>query len=147
MHSKPLSKILLQVIIYKYLRISMIKLYNIDLVENIISGTVTETRLLLIFQAFSALCATAFVGWQAITEVKMYNRFFVGVWVLLEVVVLVWGYRLKSKGVGENKIISWEARQGILNLMQDYSALRYVKFMGVLCNFLGLVGAIKSMRY
>jgi hypothetical protein len=63
----------------------------------------------------SALCAVGFVGWQAIADVRMYNLFFTIAWVMLEAVVLLWGYRLWGKGLGEHKVISWEIRQAILS--------------------------------
>lgn len=125
----------------------MIRQYNIEQVNNIITEATSKTRLLFALQLLSALCALSFVGWQAITDVKIYNLFFTVAWVLLEVSVLLWESRLKVEGLGRFKGVSFEAKQAIVGLIQDYSALRYVKFLGVLCNFFGLVGAIKSMRF
>jgi hypothetical protein len=100
-----------------------------------------------LLQTVSSIFAVAFVGWQAISDVKMYNLFFVVMWVLLEMATALWMCSLQRGGTGGHRTASWEAKQAILNLLRNYSSLRYAKFIGVLCNFLGVVGAIKSMRF
>jgi hypothetical protein len=125
----------------------MIKQYNADLVENILAATTSKKRLLLAFQISSALCAAAFVAWQAFAELRMFNLFFTVAWVVLEGTAAVWTCRLRGEGVGGHATTSWEAKQAVVQLLGEYSSLRYAKFLGVLCNFLGLVGAIKSMRF
>ena len=89
----------------------------------------------------------AFIGWQVFAGLRMFNLFFTVAWVLLEGSAAVWACQFRGAGVGGHRTVSWEAKQGILRLLRKYSALRYAKFLGVLCNFLGLVGAIKSMRF
>lgn len=121
--------------------------YHTELVDNILSETVAQTRLLIWLQIVSSTFAVAFVGWQAISDIKMYNLFFVVMWVLLEVATALWMCSLQRGGTGGYRTASWEAKQAILNLLRNYSSLRYAKFIGVLCNFLGVVGAIKSMRF
>lgn len=124
----------------------MIKQYNSELVENILAATAAQTRLLFALQATTALCAAAFIGWQAVAGLRTYNLFFTVAWVLLEAAAALWSCQLGGAGAGGLRTASWEAKQAVLQLLREYSALRYTKFMGVLCNFLGLVGAIKAMR-
>lgn len=38
-------------------------------------------------------------------------------------------------------------KRGVIQLVEKYTRLRYIKFIGLLCNFLGIMGAAKSMRH
>lgn len=38
-------------------------------------------------------------------------------------------------------------KKGVIRLIEKYTRLRYIKFIGLLCNFLGIMGAVKSMRH
>jgi hypothetical protein len=76
----------------------------------------------------------------------MHSIIFTFLWVSVEVAVLACVNHLKKKCYIGSRIITYESKKGIAKLITDYTTLRYIKFLGLLCNFLGIVGAIKSMR-
>jgi len=121
--------------------------YHTELVDDILTTNSTQNRLLISLQILSSLLALVFAGWQAMAETAVYNSFFVVMWVLLETGTVLWMCFLHRAGTGGCKTASWEAKQAILSLLTNYSSLRYAKFIAILCNFLGVVGAIKSMRF
>jgi uncharacterized membrane protein SpoIIM required for sporulation len=66
------------------------------LVENIITTTTNEIKILFLVQILAFLCTVGFVVRHVLSDLKMYNLFFALLWLLIEGVVLVSAYQLKS---------------------------------------------------
>lgn len=57
--------------------------------ENLFAESNDEIKQLFVLQIISAICSTAFVGWQVLERFKMFSIFFTLIWVGVESVAMI----------------------------------------------------------
>lgn len=84
----------------------MIRTFNCEYVQNLLTSAASITRRLLLLQFTSIFSTLVFLSWQAIITARIFNLFFTVAWVVLEGVTVVWECKVGRTEIG-GKTASW----------------------------------------